>query len=83
MKRSEAREKFQLADELYRQERYSEALEVLHELDNQFPERRQIMFPLARCMGKLGMYEEAETLCDEIYEKFGFEDAFEFQNIDV
>lgn len=79
MTQTEAREKFQKADVLYRDEAYSEAMELLHELDSTFPETRQIMFPLARCMGKLGMFEEAEALCDELHEKFQFEDALIFK----
>jgi pentatricopeptide repeat protein len=79
MTKSEAKIKFKEADELYRNEQFSEALEILYTLDSSFPETRQIMFPLARCMGKLGMYEEAEALCDEMHEKFKFEDALRFK----
>jgi pentatricopeptide repeat protein len=79
MKRSEAKIKFKQADELYRNGQFSEAMELLHSLDSSFPETRQIMFPLARCMGRLGMFEEAEALCDELHEKFHMEEALNFK----
>ena len=79
MKHSEAKTKFKQADEFYKNQQFSEAMELLHELDSSYPETRQIMFPLARCMGKLGLFEEAEALCDELHEKFQLKEALVFK----
>jgi len=66
MDASEARKKFELADELYRDKRYTEALTVLEKLDAAFPNAKNVMYPRALCLVKLGRPNEAHEICQKL-----------------
>ena len=66
MRPDEARQKFNLADQLYREKIYPEALKVLNELDEAFPNAKNVMYPKAMCLAKLGRVNEAHTLCQKL-----------------
>lgn len=63
MDENEARKKFELADELYRDKRYTEALTVLDKLEAAFPNAKNVMYPRALCLAKLGRPKEAHEVC--------------------
>lgn len=71
MDRGQAQALFQKADDFYRSERYEEALNVLNKLDDAFPDRRNILFPRARCLRRLKRPQEAMAICDRLIERFG------------
>ncbi len=71
MDKGQAQALFQKADDFYRAERYEEALNVLNKLDTAFPEKRNIMFPRARCLRRLKRPQEAMAICDRLIERFG------------
>ncbi len=66
MRSSEARRKFKLADELYRDKKYTEALTVLEKLDAEFPNAKNVMYPQAMCLAKLGRAKEAHEICQKL-----------------
>lgn len=66
MDAKEARKKFELADELYRDGRYTEALTVLDKLDAAFPNAKNVMYPRAMCLAKLGRNKEAHEVCQKL-----------------
>ncbi|MDZ4858156.1 MAG: tetratricopeptide repeat protein [Candidatus Hydrogenedentes bacterium] len=63
--------RFNDADTLYREGRYDEALDRLIELDEAFPNTPNVLFPLARCMRRLGRHEEALSICDDLITRCG------------
>lgn len=64
------RETFAEADGLFRQGNYSEALMLLLQLDQRFPDTRNILFPMALCHAKMGKTAEAVRLCHRLVEEF-------------
>ncbi|MCL4692212.1 MAG: tetratricopeptide repeat protein [Candidatus Hydrogenedentes bacterium] len=70
MDSSEAQRKFKLADELFRDKRYTEALTVLDKLDTAFPDAKNVMYPRALCLMKLGRPKEAHEICLKLKSKF-------------
>lgn len=71
MERSEAREKFKQADELYKARKYEEALKVLEELDAEFPNLKNVIYPKAMCLARLRRWDEAIDLCKQLKVEFG------------
>lgn len=65
-----AQSKFQQADSLFKQGRHQDALRVLSELDNAFPNSKNVLYPMALCLEKLGQRAEAERLCSILVQKF-------------
>lgn len=65
-----AQSKFQQADTLFKQGRHQEAFRVLTELNNAFPNSKNILYPMALCLDKLGQRAEAERLCSILVQKF-------------
>jgi hypothetical protein len=80
MDAAEANRKFKLADQMYREGRYGQALAVLDALDEEFPDTRRVMFPRAMCLARLQRYDDALTLCDEIIDRFQYARAEELKN---
>ena len=72
MERREAKEKFRRSDDLYRTEKFAEALAVLDELGAAFPHTKNILFPRARCLARLGRTEEAMAACDTLIAEFNY-----------
>ena len=66
MERHTAQNKFGQADMLYQQGRFDEALALLDELDQGFPNSPNIMYPRARCLVEIGETNEALDLLEEL-----------------
>lgn len=75
-----AQQKFTRSDELYRQGQYEEALILLSELNSVFPNTKNVMYPAALCMEKLGRIEEAKLLCHGMIRQFDYQKARELLN---
>ena len=56
-----ARQKFQQADALYRSGEYAQAIQLLEELNKQFPNERNIIFPLAFAYAAAGRIDQAQA----------------------
>lgn len=69
--RKEAREKFRKADQLFREKNFSAALVVLDELDKEFPDTKNVLYPRAMCLARVGRYDEALDLCRQLKVEFG------------
>lgn len=69
--RKEAREKFKKADQLFREKNFSAALVVLDELDKEFPDTKNVLYPRAMCLARVGRYDEALDLCRQLKVEFG------------
>ncbi|GMV94233.1 MAG: hypothetical protein AMXMBFR82_40110 [Candidatus Hydrogenedentota bacterium] len=80
MDKGQAQSQFQKADDLYRSGRYEEALNVLNRLEAAFPEKKNIMFPRARCLRRLKRPQEAMEVCDRLIELYGDERAAKLKN---
>lgn len=70
MTREEAETLFREAEILYRDRRYSEAHDVLRQLDDAYPETRNVLYPLAKCLRRMGRFQEASNICDTLVRKF-------------
>lgn len=66
MTKAEAEKKFADADLFYREDRYTEALALLDDLDRAYPNDRNIMYPRARCLSKMDRHDEALELCNQL-----------------
>ncbi len=66
----EATERFRESDTLFREGRYHEALVYLEELDHLFPNSKNVLYPKAMCMDRLGRIPEALALCDQLIAQF-------------
>ncbi|NUM55879.1 MAG: tetratricopeptide repeat protein [Candidatus Hydrogenedentes bacterium] len=62
---------FKEADSLYRDGRYAEALDRLIELDEAYPNTPNVLFPLARCLRRVGRVDEALGICDDLITRCG------------
>lgn len=79
MDKQEAERKFALADKLYRDGRYGQALLQLDALDRAFPNERHIMYPRALCLAKLKRREEALAVCEQIISLFQYPGAIKLK----
>lgn len=70
MDAQQAQSKFQQADVLFKKGRPQEALAVLCELEAAFPNTRNILYPKALCLEKLGRTAEAAQVCDVLVRQF-------------
>ncbi len=66
MKNREAQGLFKESELLYRERRYDEALDVLQRLDASYPNTRNILYPIAKCLRRLGRFDEAAAICDRL-----------------
>jgi hypothetical protein len=64
MKADDATKQFRQADDRYRSGEYDAALVLLEDLDDAFPNDKNLMFAKARTLGKLGRCDEALEICD-------------------
>ena len=80
MDKTSAEMRFNEADRLYREGRFAASLDLLTDLDARFPNRKNIMFPIARCLSKLGRREEALHICNNIVDRFDYDRATELRN---
>lgn len=79
MQRHIAQNKFGQADQLFQQSRFDEALSLLDELDQAFPNSPNIMYPRARCLVEIGETNEAMDLLDELVLQFQHEEAMQLK----
>jgi predicted esterase len=77
----EAASAFHLADTLYRQGRYQDALSLLDGVDREFPRTRNVMYARALCLAGLGRKNEAVELCDALLERFAEPRAVELKAV--
>ena len=70
MRNQEASERFQLTKKLFEEGRYAEALDILVALDEAYPGTKNIIYPRALCLTRLGRTDEAIELCDQLITKF-------------
>ncbi|HUW62333.1 MAG TPA: CDC27 family protein [Candidatus Bathyarchaeia archaeon] len=66
MDAQEATRTFKQAEALYANRRYEEALKLLENLDLNFPNTKNILYPKALCLAALGRKDEAATACDSL-----------------
>ncbi len=71
MRSREARDKFNEADRLYREKQYADALVVLDDLDKEFPDTKNVLYPRAMCLARVGRFDEALDLCRQLKVEFG------------
>lgn len=70
MDAQESQEKFKQADTLFKAGNYQEALDILAGLNRAFPNAKNILYPAAMCLEKLGRHEEALPLCNQLIRDF-------------
>lgn len=70
MDAQESKQKFQQADQLYRAGRYQEALDLLDELNRAYPNAKNVLYPAALCLKKLGRDREALPICEQLIARF-------------
>lgn len=75
MDKGESKYKFREADSLYRKRRYEEALTLLEQLDQAYPNTRQVLFPLARTLARLERYPESIELLERVLSESDYEPA--------
>lgn len=71
MDEAEASQKHRQANDLYQSGKYEEALSLLDQLAEAFPNQKEILYPRARCLKELGRIEEARQVCDQLTTVFG------------
>jgi tetratricopeptide repeat protein len=64
MRNKEATQLYHQADELFRAKKYPEALVILDQLDEQFPNWKNVLYPRALCLANLDRFEEAKQICE-------------------
>lgn len=79
MSQNDALARFREADRLFRVERYAEALYILDELDRVYPNTKNVMYPRACCLEKLGRTDEADVLCDALIAQYNLPRAVELK----
>jgi thioredoxin-like negative regulator of GroEL len=80
MERHTAQNKFGQADMLYQQGRFDEALALLEELDQAFPNSPNVMFPRARCLVEIGETNEALDLLEDLALHHQHQEAIELKS---
>ncbi len=65
-----SREKFKEADALFRAGDYQPALTVLEALNRYHPNQKNILYPAAMCLDKLGRSKEALPICTQLIQSF-------------
>ena len=72
MDKSDALGKYQQADQLMGEERFSEALPLLDELYEAFPNERELIYTRALCLEKVGRLQEAWGVAKRLTDLFDF-----------
>jgi len=62
----ESQQKFKEADSLFRSGQFEQALSVLDELNRAFPNTKNILYPAALCLERLGRSRDALNLCEQL-----------------
>ena len=71
MDAEQAKAFFKRADDLYNAGQFTDALRILAELNKAFPNQKNVIWPSALCLGKLGRHEEAIRACDILVAQHG------------
>jgi hypothetical protein len=79
MNEQEAKGAFKEGAALYEQGHYQAALDILTQLDRQFPNNVRVQFPIARCLAKLGRTDEAMRLCEQLIASHNHQPAMELR----
>ena len=78
-RQSESKAKFRQSDLLFRQGKSREAMQLLVELDRAYPNTKNILYPMAMCLERLGCSGEAEQVCDRLIEQHQYKKAVELK----
>lgn len=73
------RQDFEEADRLFRSGQYAHALVHLERLNACYPNTKNVLFPMAMCMERLGRPEEALPICSTLIQQFRDPRAQEMQ----
>ncbi len=65
-----ANKRFQRANDLFAEKRYREALALLDELDREYPGKKNILYPRALCLAKVGDFRKAREIAERLVEEF-------------
>lgn len=66
MDSQQASHHFKKAEALYQQGEYRQALDVLSQLNAQYPNSKNILYPMALSLENLGQIEQAEQVCERL-----------------
>lgn len=66
----ESKERFKRADTLFREGNYQQALHILSGLNQAYPNTKNVMYPAAMCLEKLGRGQDALPLCEQLIAQF-------------
>lgn len=80
MEENEARDRFDRADDLFRRGRYAEAIDVLNELETNFPKNHRVLNAKAKTLAKMGKLQSALAVCDRLLNELGYEKIRSFRN---
>ncbi|GMV92623.1 MAG: hypothetical protein AMXMBFR82_24010 [Candidatus Hydrogenedentota bacterium] len=69
----EAQDRFELADDLYRNGQYAQALDQLSDLEKHYPDNYRLLNAKARTLAKLGKIQPALAICDRLLDEFKYE----------
>jgi hypothetical protein len=70
MEASESKERFKRADTLFRAGEYQQALHILSGLNQAHPNTKNVLYPMAMCLERLGRADDALPLCVRLIEQF-------------
>lgn len=75
MNKATARELFKRAERHYRRDRHPQAIALLRELDDAFPDNRAVLYAMALCHEGLDERDEALRLCDRLIRRYACDKA--------
>ncbi|HOQ32552.1 MAG TPA: tetratricopeptide repeat protein [Candidatus Hydrogenedens sp.] len=70
-----SKQKLKQAESLYEEKKYTEALKLLDELEQENPGEKKVAYGRAMCLARLGNYADAMLLCDELLARYRDEKA--------
>ncbi|HOK08936.1 MAG TPA: tetratricopeptide repeat protein [Candidatus Hydrogenedens sp.] len=70
-----SKQKLKEAEKLYEEKKYSEALQLLNELEHENPGEKKVAYGRAMCLARLGNFADAMLLCDELWARYRDEKA--------
>ncbi len=70
-----SKQKLKQAENLYEEKKYTEALKLLNELEQENPGEKKVAYGRAMCLARLGNYADAMLLCDELLARYRDEKA--------
>lgn len=70
-----SKQKLKQAESLFEEKKYTEALKLLDELEQENPGEKKVAYGRAMCLAKLGNFADALLLCDELLARYRDEKA--------